>query len=87
LKQKEFVTADLYLSSAICILLNTQPTFKVANGTLFIFPISDDLYKAMSAYNNGIPINALEYSQMLKRLRAEMLMRRVWRGKNGHSPL
>lgn len=77
MKQKDFETADLYLSSAICILLNIQPTFRVENGrTLFVFPISDNLYKAMNAYNSGAPVNAYEYAQMLKRLRAEMIMRR-----------
>lgn len=82
MKQKEFETADLYLSSAICIILKTQPAFRVENGrTLFIFPISDDLYKAMNAYNNGIVINAIEYSQMIKRLRAEMLMRKGMEGR------
>jgi hypothetical protein len=81
MEQREFVTADLYLSSAICILLNTQPSFRVENGrTLFIFPISDGLYKAMNAYNNGTPINAYELTQMIKRLRAEMLTRRNMRG-------
>lgn len=80
--EKGFETADLYLSAAICILLNTQPNFKVENGrTLFVFPISDDLYKAMNDYNNGIPLNGYAYSQMIKRLRAEMLMRRSLEGK------
>ncbi len=75
--QKEFITPDLYLSSAISILLNLQPTFKVENGrTLFCFPVSDDLYKAMTAYNNGIPLNAYEYAEKIKRMRGEMLMRR-----------
>lgn len=82
--EKEFETADLYLSAAICILLNTQPNFKVENGrTLFVFPASDDLYKAMNVFNNGIQVNAYEYSQMIKRLRAEMLMRRGKGGRNG----
>ncbi|MCG6533891.1 MAG: hypothetical protein L7F78_04210 [Syntrophales bacterium LBB04] len=77
MEAKEFVTPDLYLSSAISILLNLQPTFKVENGrTLFCFPASDDLYKAMSAYNNGIPLNAYEYAEKLKRLRGEMIARR-----------
>jgi hypothetical protein len=77
MEQKEFVTPDLYLSSAISILLNLQPTFKVENGrTLFCFPVSDDLYKAMSAYNNGMPLSAYEYAEKIKRLRAEMIMRR-----------
>ena len=75
--QKEFITPDLYLSSAISILLNLQPTFKVENGrTLFCFPVSDDLYKAMTAYNNCIPLNAYEYAEKIKRMRGEMLMRR-----------
>ncbi len=82
MKQKEFISADLYLASAISVLSGLQPTFKVENGrTLFVFPLSDDLYKAMNAYNNGGQINAIEYSQVLKRLRAEMLMRRGMEGK------
>ncbi len=77
MKEKEFVTPDLYLSSAISILLNLQPNFKVENGrTLFCFPASADLYKAMTAYNNGIPLSAYEYAEKIKRMRGEMLMRR-----------
>jgi hypothetical protein len=77
MRQKEFISADLYLSSALAILLKTPPTFKVENGrTLFVFQVSNDFYKAMSDYNSGISINALEYSGMLKRLKSEMLMRK-----------
>ena len=77
MKEKEFVTPDLYLSSAISILLNLQPTFKVENGrTLFCFPVSDDLYKAMSAYNNGVAVSAYEFAEKIKRLRGEMIARR-----------
>lgn len=77
MKQKDFETADLYLASAISILLKSNPSYKVENSrTLFVFPISDDLYKAMNAFNNGIQLNAYEYSQTIKHLRAEMLMRR-----------
>ncbi len=69
--------SDVYLSAAVSIILNTQPTLKVHNHrTLFCFPASDDLYKAMNDFNNGAALNALEYAQMIKRLRAEMLMRR-----------
>lgn len=74
---KLFETADLYLAAAICTLLNIQPTFKVENSkTLFVFPISDELYEAMNSYNNGVALNAYGFAQMIKRLRAEMLMRR-----------
>jgi len=77
MKQKDFETADLYLASAISNLLKSPPNYKVENSrTLFVFPISDDLYKAMNAFNNGIQLNAYEYSQTIKHLRAEMLMRR-----------
>ena len=80
---KEFVSSDLYLSAAISILLQTQPNFRVENQrTLFVFEVSDRLYKAMSDYNSGIEINALEYVQVLKRLKSEMLMRRSM-GKTG----
>ena len=76
-KQTDFETADLYLASAISILLKSPPHYKVENNrTLFVYPISDDLYRAMNAYNNGIPLNALEFAQEIKRQRAEMLMRR-----------
>ena len=74
---KEFVSSDLYLSAAISLLLQTQPNFKVENGrTLFVFEVSDRLYKAMSDYNSGIAINALEFTQAIKRLRSEMLLRK-----------
>ena len=77
MEEKEFETADLYLASAISLLLKSTPSYKVLNGkTLFIFPISDDLYRAMNSFNNGVSVNAYEYSQMIRRLRAEMLMRR-----------
>lgn len=77
MERKNFETADLYLASAISILLKTQPTFKADNDKiLFVFEITDDLYKAMNAYNQGIPINAYDYAQTIKRLRAEMLIRR-----------
>lgn len=77
MERKNFETADLYLASAISILLKTQPTFKTDNDKiLFVFEITDDLYKAMNAYNQGIPINAYDFAQAIKRLRAEMLIRR-----------
>ena len=81
MKQKDFETADLYLASAISILLKSNPNYKVENRrTLFVFPITDALYKAMNAFNNGIQLNAYEYAQTLKYLRAEMLMRRGQEG-------
>jgi hypothetical protein len=41
-----------------------------------VFPLSDELYKAVNAYNGGVELNAYEFTQVIKRLRAEMFMRR-----------
>lgn len=76
-KEKEFVTGDLWLASAISLLLNLYPGFKVENNrTLFIFPGSADTYRAISDFNSGTAINAFLYSQTVKRLKVEMLTRR-----------
>lgn len=81
---KELATADLYLASAISILLNTQPNFRGSNGkVLFVFPASDELYKAMNDYNNGIPLNSYEFAQTIKRIRAEMLIRKGGKDETG----
>jgi len=77
LEQKEFVTPNLYLSAAIATLTGLYPSFKVKNGkTLFIFPANDVIYMAMSDYNNGALGNLYEHDEMIKRLRAEMIIRR-----------
>jgi hypothetical protein len=77
IETKIFFSPDLYLSAALIIILNSQPEFKLVNGkVLFGFPITDSLYRAMAEYNCGATLNALEYAQAIKRLRAEMLMRR-----------
>lgn len=77
MKQKEFVTADIWLASALTILLNTNPDYRVSNGkTLFIFPGDDKTYKAISDFNSGVAINAYEYSQAIKKLKVEMLTRK-----------
>ena len=74
---KELAFADLYLSAAISLLLNLPPGFRVENGkTLFTFPRDEALYKALDDYNSGASLPALDYAERIKRLRAEMLMRR-----------
>jgi hypothetical protein len=80
----EFETADLYLASAVSILLGKPPGFRVEKGkTLFIFPATGGLYRAMRAYNSGVELAACDYAQAIKRLRAEMLMRRGQVERNG----
>ena len=77
LKREEFKTGGVYLSSAVCILLNTFPGFIVENGrTLYVFPVSGRLYRAINQYNDGLQLNAYQFAKMIKRLRGEMLARR-----------
>lgn len=74
---KVFETADLYLSSAITTLLKIEPIYKVIRGkTIFCFIATDELYRAMTVYNAGVSLPAVEYADTIKRLRAEMLTRR-----------
>jgi hypothetical protein len=88
METKTFETDDLYLSSVITTILKKPPGFKVVNGrTIFVYPISDELYGAMAQYNGGITLNAIELTQTIKRLRAEMMMKRNEheRGYNGNN--
>lgn len=74
---KVFFSPDLYQSAALVLLLNSQPEFKLVNGKiLFGFPVNDELYRGMAQYNCGFPLNALEFTQSIKRLKSEMMMRR-----------
>jgi len=62
MKQKEFVTADLYLTSAISIILNVPPVFRIEKGrVLSVFSISDALYKAMNDYIAGVAVSAIGF--------------------------
>lgn len=83
MKEKMFITGDIWLASAISILLNTNPDFKVSNGkTLFIFPASDKTYEAISEYNGGCSLPAYEFAGTIKRLKVEMHTRRQANGGN-----
>jgi hypothetical protein len=76
-KVRKFVTSDVYTASALTLLLQIQPTYTVVLGrTIFEFPESDQLYKALNDFNAGSPINGIEYSQIVRRMRSEMLLRR-----------
>jgi hypothetical protein len=79
-----FEIPDLYLSSAIAMILKVEPSYSVRNNrTFFCFSVSDELYKTMGAYNAGFLLPAIEYAETIKRLRAEMLMRRKPGASNG----
>ena len=72
---KEFETADLYLASAITTFSDLPVKYRIVNNkVLFVFPSCPEIYQAIDQYNHGDLINVLDYSQKLKRLRAEMLM-------------
>ncbi len=77
MEQKYFKTSELYLAAIISILLSMEPGFEVQNGrTIFVYPASDELYRAINVYNSGIQVNAYAFAEKIKRLRAEMIMRR-----------
>ncbi len=76
-KKKEFVTGDLWLASALTIILKAYPVFSVKNGkVLFKLPDTTDTYRAIAEYNSNSPLPAFEYSQTVKRLRGEMIKRK-----------
>ena len=71
--QKLFETTDLYLVAAISIFSNTTPEFKFVNHkVIFAFPADDDIYRAVAQFNSGDLINVFEFTQRIKRFRAEM---------------
>lgn len=82
LKQKRiFTTSDLYLTAALVLLLKIEPTFDVISGrTLAVFPVSDGLYQAMTAYNSGAEVGAFEFAETIKRIRGEFISRKNSRG-------
>lgn len=77
-QEREFQTGDVYLAAGITVLLGTEPRYLVLNGkTFFGFPATDDLYKAMSAFNGGMALPAIEYATVIKRIRGEAISRRL----------
>lgn len=55
MNQKEFITGDLWLATALTVFLKTLPDFKVENNkTLFVFPGDDKTYRAISDFNGGV---------------------------------
>lgn len=77
MKEKEFITGDIWLASALSLLLNTDPGYKITNGkTLFIFPANDQTYQAVTEYNGGCSLPAYEFAGTIKRLKVEMITRK-----------
>jgi len=81
--REKFETKDLWLASAITLLLNTPPEYKLEGGqTIFVFPKTDAVYRAIGEYNAGVSLPVYTYAQITKRLRSEMLTRKSESGKN-----
>ena len=75
-----FETPDVYLIAAIVFFLKIDPQYKIFNGKTFgCFTVSDDLYRVMSAYNAGAEVPAIQYAEIIKRIRAELITRRTQR--------
>lgn len=69
-----FETADLYLTSALVVLLGVEPKLAIHNEKTFAqFKASDELYQAMAAYNRGDTASLFQYATTIKRIRGEFL--------------
>ena len=75
-EHKTFQTLDLYLSSYI--KLNGIPLqLELNNGkVIFVFQVSDDLYKLIANYNSNQPIAVTDFVTTVKMLRGQMLSMR-----------
>lgn len=71
---QEYKTNELYSSAFLSIILKIEPSLTVDYPRVFFtFPASDVLYRALNEYNSGARVNALEYSEAIKKLRGRML--------------
>ncbi len=90
-QRTDFATSDLYLASAISLLLKIIPEYELTQGKIFFhFPKSPELYEAVASYSDGVMLNAYEFAFRIKRLRADMLIRKnelsdqgKWRANEG----
>lgn len=72
---KNIKIADLWLASALSLVLKTEPSLTVESGrVLFEFPLLDETLKAIDEITNGeITFKYLDYSEEVKKLRGKML--------------
>lgn len=72
---KNIKIADLWLASALSLVLKIEPHLIVENGrVLFEFPLLDETLKAIDEITNGeITFKYLDYSEEVKKLRGRML--------------
>ncbi len=73
---KNWQTLDIYLSSFLQ-LNGFPPRLELNNNrVVFVFDISDEIYKLIADYNSNIPIAVTDYVTTVKRLRGQMLTMR-----------
>lgn len=76
-EMKTFETGDLYLVAALTCLLKIEPQYIIHGKKTFAqFEATDDLYRAMNAYNAGVQLPAIEYGDAIKLVRTEFIRRR-----------
>jgi len=76
--EKLFRTKDLYLASFLILYSHLTPSFEKKDGKIiFSFPSTDELYRGLQDFNNGEVIDASEYAAAIKRLRAEMIQKKM----------
>ncbi len=73
-KDQEYITADLYLASAIACLLRIAPTFATRNHLVFFcFPASQEVRTVVDKYSSGnLNVDALSFATNIKTWRYEM---------------
>ncbi len=68
-----FKTLDIYLS-AFLLLCGLKPDLEVNNGkVVFAFQATDELYRYLAYYNEGVDVKVTEYVTTIKILRGQML--------------
>jgi hypothetical protein len=71
---REWTATDVFLASFLSCSLNVEPNFKFVRGrVVFVFSATDELYRAIAAFNSDEPIAALSFSETVKELRGRMM--------------
>jgi hypothetical protein len=71
--QRIFTTLDLYLASFLS-LHGIEPKFEFQGSrVVFVFPVSDELYKLSGRFNANANIPVCDFVQKVKELRSQMI--------------
>lgn len=76
IKKRDFGILDIYLAAFLSIH-GIKPELKIANNRVtFNFPVTDELYRIMYAYNSNEPTPVADFVTSIKTLRGQMLTMR-----------